>query len=124
MMAALTGIAEGNGIIDPKRVLEQFEGDLDLLQEVIELFLRDCPIRLREMRDAIASGDHPTLLRAAHSVKGSAAIFSATSAVNVALRLETMVREGDLCGVEEAYAAVETELGRLTPVLAALAREC
>jgi HPt (histidine-containing phosphotransfer) domain-containing protein len=124
MMAVLESNQVSNGIIDPPRIMEQFEGDLDLLQEVIELFLRDCPIRLGEMRDAIASGDSATLLRAAHSVKGSAAIFSATAAVDAALRLENLARDGDLSQAQDAFVAVERELDRLTPALKALAQEC
>ena len=106
-----------DGVIDRAELFERFEGDTDLLREVIGLFLRDCPIRLGDMCAAIEREDSQALMRAAHSVKGSAGNFAAASVVEAALRLELMGRQGDLREAKKAYEALEAELARLIPAL-------
>ena len=49
--------------------------------------------------------------------------FSAHAAVEAALQLETMGREGDLTGAESACLALEGSIERLKPALAALGTE-
>ena len=59
--------------------------------------------------------------RAAHSLKGAVDNFVARAAYEAALRLETLGRNGNLAGAEEAYTELEKEMNRLLPVLANLA---
>jgi two-component system sensor histidine kinase/response regulator len=109
-------------VIDRAAILARFEGDAQLLQEVADLFLQDCPERMTHVREALARRDCPALQRAAHSLKGSASNFGATSTVQAALRIELLARAGDLAQAEEAYAALEQEATRLTWALAQLTR--
>jgi HPt (histidine-containing phosphotransfer) domain-containing protein len=123
MNTPTTPNAAVDGIIDRAEILERFEGDWDLVREVIGLFLEDCPHRLCAVRDALAAGDCDALQRAAHSLKGSVSNFSASDAVQAALRLEMIGRGGDLAEAVAASAALEREIARLTPVLAHLIAE-
>ncbi len=102
-------------------LLDRFEGDAELLREVVGLFLNDCPARLSDVRDAVGQRDSATLARAAHSLKGSAANFAADLAVAAARRLEHMGRAGDWTEVDQALTALETEIENLTSALQAFA---
>lgn len=106
-----------DAVIDRAAVLERFEGDIELVREVAELFVADCPHRLDAMREALTAGDAEALQRAAHSLRGSVSNFSAADAVEAAGRLETIGREGDLTNAPAACAALEREIARLVPVL-------
>jgi CheY-like chemotaxis protein/HPt (histidine-containing phosphotransfer) domain-containing protein len=110
-------------VLDKTAVLKRVGGDLELLQELLDLFLHDCPQQLAAIREAIAGPDSEALERAAHRIKGAVGTFGARAAVEAALRLETMGREGDLTQAEAAYAALEAGIQRLKPALAALVAE-
>jgi two-component system, sensor histidine kinase and response regulator len=57
-------------VFDRSAALLYVDGDGALLQAMAEAFLADYPPRLAEIQAAIAIGDGPALMRAAHSLKG------------------------------------------------------
>ena len=80
-------------ILDRKTLWERVDGDADLLREIIELFLADCPERLLELHEALALQDGPALARAAHRFKGALGNISANSALTAVQRVETVARD-------------------------------
>src|SRR5262249_13417312 len=108
-----------NGFLDMQAALAYTGGDVELLREMIGIFLDACPGLLRELRDASAARDAARLKRAAHTLKGSVGYFSAPSVVVAAQALERMGRDNDLTGVEQACQKMEAEMERLRPALAA-----
>jgi CheY-like chemotaxis protein/HPt (histidine-containing phosphotransfer) domain-containing protein len=111
--------AEG---FDWKEALAAVAGDRQLLAELAELFLGECPGWMREIETAISAGDPVRLRSAAHTLKGGLGPFAAHAAFDAAFRLETMGRKGDLTGAAEALAVLTGEVVRLQPALAALMR--
>lgn len=99
------------------------DGDLALLRRLINLFLGDCSVRMREIRAAIAGEDSRRLMEAAHSFKGGVGLFGVGPVVEAAKRLETMGREGDLTHAAQTLAALEDALARLTPALVRFTKE-
>jgi two-component system sensor histidine kinase/response regulator len=110
-------------ILDKAALLARVDGDKQLLAQIIEIFLEECPKQVREIRDAVAARDAPSLARLAHKLKGSVGNFAAQRAFEAALRLETICRKGDLSYVEEVSAQLEAEIGRLQPALRELGQE-
>jgi CheY-like chemotaxis protein len=102
--------------------LAEVEDDRELVRELAAVFLGECPKWLAEIRSALACGDAPRLQLTAHTLKGSLTIFAAKTAAAAALRLEALGRAGDLHAARKALAALEEELARLQPILAAIAR--
>ena len=51
--------------------LDRFDGEEQLLEEVIELFASDVPHRMAELRTSLEQGDPKRLQIAAHSLKGA-----------------------------------------------------
>jgi len=112
-----------NEVFDHRAALARVDDDVELLAEIVGLFLGDCPRLLSEIQEAIRRGDRQDLERAAHTLKGSVANFGAKAAYAAALRLEQIGCEGDLMHAEEAYAALGHEVERLKPLLAALGEQ-
>jgi HPt (histidine-containing phosphotransfer) domain-containing protein len=106
---------------DWEAALERVAGDRDLLSELVRLFLRECPGWLAELRRALAAGDAVVVKRVAHNLKSCLGNFGARAAFERALRVETIGRDGNLAGADEACRALEQSLERLRPALAAFA---
>jgi CheY-like chemotaxis protein len=109
--------------IDKAMLIKNTDGDMELLREIIKVFLDSFPKRLSEIGDAIAQGDGETLCRCAHSLKGSVGNFSKGRSFEAAKKLERLGWEKDLASAPEALAELETALGRLQRDLEALLSE-
>ena len=107
-------------IFDRTLALSRVGGDAELLKEIALLFLEDYPQSLRELREAIETGDAKRVERAAHGLKGSVSNFGARTAVEAAYRIETMGRAQQLTSVEPALRMLERALAALRPNLEAL----
>jgi two-component system sensor histidine kinase/response regulator len=114
---------KGDPVIDQAGLLEQFEGDRDLINEIAQLFCEEGPNRLAAMRRALAQGDAPALVLAAHSLKGSATNFCARGAAAVARDLEILARGGDLSAAPALCDQLALEIGKLMEALACLRRK-
>jgi signal transduction histidine kinase/HPt (histidine-containing phosphotransfer) domain-containing protein len=110
------------GAIDRRAVLAHLDGDTDLLREIVDLFLEECPRLLDEAEDGLVFGDLKRVERAAHSLKGSASNFYARRLVELALRLETSARSGDSHQAAETLELLGGELQRVKPALEDLRR--
>jgi HPt (histidine-containing phosphotransfer) domain-containing protein len=106
--------------LDESIALSRVGGDVELLREVVGLFLEDYPQSLEMIRDAVARGDHSGLERHAHSLKGSVSTFGAQEAFDAALELEKQGRTGDLTSAQDGFNRLEQALAALRPDLEAL----
>ena len=107
------------GVFDINAALDRVEGDHELLLELIELFFEQSPTLMREIEDAISSGDNTALSNSAHSLKGSAGNFAAQAAYDASFAIENLARDENLDTVQEKFAALEREVLTLTSALAA-----
>jgi HPt (histidine-containing phosphotransfer) domain-containing protein len=98
--------------IDP-RALENLrdvlDGDPDLLNELIDLFLSDAPALMQSLYDAVARRDAESLTQTAHSLKGSASNLGARGMAAVCANLERRGRAGSLSGAESACRILKKE---------------
>jgi two-component system, sensor histidine kinase and response regulator len=104
---------------DERRALELMDGDRRLLADIVRLFLRDWPARLRLVRRAIARRDGKALHAAAHALKGSAASFGGDGVAAAARALETLGHDGALESADSVCARLETEFDLLRATLKA-----
>jgi CheY-like chemotaxis protein len=111
------GTAEEKETLDRDQILEQTGGSDETLKEIVELFGAESAKLMTRIRDAITNGDASELQRAAHTLKGSIRIFGAERPATAALRLETMGRDEDLVGAEEAWRVLVKEIEQLKPML-------
>jgi signal transduction histidine kinase/CheY-like chemotaxis protein len=106
-----------DAVFDRKQALARVEGDMELMREIIGLFLDEYGNLMEEIRDSIKAGDAKKLERAAHTLKGMVGNFGAERAQKAALKLEKIGREGGLDGAEEAFHELEREVERLKKAL-------
>ena len=106
--------------LDAEALLRSLNGDLTMLREVAELFLDRSPRALEGIRRAIAADDARALEYEAHAYKGSAGVLFAGPTLEAVEALERIGRDGNLALAEQACAALERELSRLSPALASL----
>jgi CheY-like chemotaxis protein len=105
------------GPVDWKAVLRGVDGDLELLERVIDATLEEGPALLADLRRRAGSGDAAGLHRAAHKLEGTLRTIHDEELIARAEEIEMRARRGDLDCVEER---VEDLAGRLEPVFAAL----
>jgi HPt (histidine-containing phosphotransfer) domain-containing protein len=106
--------------IDRTALFERLDGNTDLLRELIELFSRQGPLLLTEIRNAIASGDGARAEMAAHSLKGALANLGADRAAEVAFHLERLARASDLSTASATRSVLEREVAHVQQSLAVL----
>ncbi len=98
-------------VIDREDLMERIGGDLELLEELLELFDEDYPELLNEIRQAILQQNGEQLKRAAHTLKGAVGNFAAIKAHQLALALEKKGEAGDFTNtpelVEQLTAAIQ-----------------
>jgi PAS domain S-box-containing protein len=79
-------------IWDRKSALDRVLNNESLLNRLIDLFCQDQPIRMREIRAAINTGDLIVLTNTTHTLKGVAGNLSANQLQNVAYKMEQAAR--------------------------------
>jgi CheY-like chemotaxis protein/HPt (histidine-containing phosphotransfer) domain-containing protein len=106
--------------LDESLALSRVGGDVELLREVIDLFLDDYPSTFEKIKTAVAASDASALEQHAHSLKGSVSTFGASRAFEAAFELEKLGRTGDLGGAQEGLLQLEQALNALRPELESL----
>ena len=109
--------------IDEAELLSRFNGDQNLLRELIAVYLEVSPGLLRDLNEAVSRRNSQAVERAAHLLKGTVANFAAEAVADLALKLECMGRNGDWGQVDETRAALETAVVQLAAALKAFDRE-
>ena len=108
---------EDSKLVDWDEALERVAGDEETLVELVEIFLEQWPQMMDEIEQGVARADHTTLRRAAHTLKGSAAIFGAERVTSVSETLSDMGKKQQLDGADEALRKLQDEMDRLVPEL-------
>jgi CheY-like chemotaxis protein len=117
---ATTGKHREQEPIDTASALARVGGNVELLREMMALFLDELPGLLTSLREAVTAEDAKAVERAAHKLKGSVGNFSAHPAFEALLELEILGRDGNLSKAEPVYADLEKELQRLKSAMANL----
>ncbi|MDD5390972.1 MAG: response regulator [Gallionellaceae bacterium] len=101
----------GLPIYDRGDALSRIADDEELLATLIEMFVADAPNYVNEIDTALQAADWLLLTRAAHTLKGVLATFSARRGEACARALETAAKAGNAaeCGKQAAQARIEVE---------------
>jgi two-component system sensor histidine kinase/response regulator len=103
---------------DPEEALSRIGGDLDLLKEMIDIFISCSGEDLMELEKAMDSGDRDLIRRNAHRIKGSIGNFGLNEAYNAAYALEMCAKEG----VEDLQVRYEDLRARMFKLTSSLMR--
>jgi CheY-like chemotaxis protein len=108
--------------VDSSAALEAVGGDEELLKDIVDECLRECPALMEQLRQAIDDRDAARAHRMAHTLKGNMRIFQARPAADLALQIEAMAGEGSLEGVAAIFSQLQEAVIQLKPMIAALGK--
>lgn len=91
-------------IFDEQKLLQRLEGDVEFMQELIEIFIHNAPQKISEIESALGSGDMHALAMEGHSLKGAAASVEAVEIVALAAQLQN---EGERMDISTAATIVK-----------------
>jgi two-component system sensor histidine kinase/response regulator len=92
-------------------------GDDELMTNVIRVFLKDLPVRLAAINDAVTGRNADALRVAAHALKGAAANLSAVGLFEAARVLERLGAESRTDAAEAAWRHLSVEAANVVDVL-------
>jgi two-component system sensor histidine kinase/response regulator len=107
-------------IYDREALIDRVDGDIEFLQETIEILEEEQPQMIAYILHAIEAGDADALVSAAHTYKGMVSNFCAVGAADAATQLEAIGRAGSVNGASELASRLESEGERLLKALAEL----
>ena len=94
------------------------------LQELLEIWLRQSQILLKEIRTSLLNRDSAMLRQAAHTLKGSLQILCAENAAKVALGLEYAGRDQRVDDGAALLVELESELDQIRPKIEEFLKKC
>lgn len=106
-------MAEHTVIWDKAKALALTGGDIDFLGEITSLFLQRLPLMVSDLTAAIAERDPEAVQMAAHTLKSSAANFSASATVTAAGAIELMSRQRDLSNLDDSWINLREKITQL-----------
>ncbi len=90
-------------VIDETRLLEEFGGDQEILNELRDLFLEHVPPLYADMEQACADGDKDAFAISVHSLKGACATYGAPRLASICKEMEGWARGGDMESVKASF---------------------
>jgi len=118
--ASATAVRAATGelpILDRAAMLETVENDLELLHQLIEIFLAESSALLAQLRAALRERKREPAERTAHTLKGSVSNFGARRAAAAARAIEDEARENRLDEAERLLPALESEIAQVCQAL-------
>jgi len=100
-----------------EKLLEELDGDEDLLERMAELYGSNTPRLVEGVRDAVRRGDPSEVAAGAHGLLSTLGAFGATAAYRLASRLEEFGRREDLTSADELFEELEREIDRVSAAI-------
>lgn len=100
--------------LDFDTAVKEFDGDKELLVEVLNGFLENVGIQISTLHQALTDRKAEIVMREAHSIKGGAANLTANKLSNAALKLEEVGRSNSLENGFTILKELETQYNQLS----------
>src|SRR5208283_5013132 len=97
-------------VLDEALLVSHVDSDPQLLRDLVDMFLEECPRLVDEIRVALDRKDAKGVQRGAHSLRGSTSNLAAQMASEAARKLERVAQAGDLLHAESVLQELEREL--------------
>ncbi len=115
-MGAASGSGDA-GRIDWSHLMEQFDGDLVIVCDIVDAYAIETKQNLEQIPDRLAKGEAAEVRRQAHTLGGTLRMFGLTEAEAVARELESLAASGSLDGAQSLVDRLIAEAERLLPEL-------
>ena len=103
-------------VLDLNTAMTNMDGDVELLQEIMEIFLETADEQLQSIENCILIQDVNQVAVQAHGMKGGASNFCAGKFVAAALRLEHLAKAGSLDGANDLLQDMRTNFHEVKEV--------
>ena len=110
--------APGVPLFDLAELLRNLDGDEEFAQSILQDALREIPKSVLSLREECAGGDTGEICLQSHTIKGMAAYLCTPGLREIALKMETAAKAGDLEAARELLPEME-RLSRMTVELIA-----
>ncbi len=100
-------------LFDRTAFLERINGNVDLMQRVIKVYIEKTPEQLQELKEALRDGDAARIRLLGHAVKGASANIEAPLLKETAYKIECAGKSADLSEVEPLISSFEEIFSRL-----------
>lgn len=110
-------------IIDRRDLMNRVDGDLTLLNLLIDIFINKHPMILERIQEAIDSKNSQKLMQSSHILKSMISNFSAKSAEEAASVMEEQGRIENFDQIENNFNRLLNELSEMLDALAELKQE-
>ena len=104
--------------VDIEAYVKRMGGNRDIAEKIIRGFIQQIPVQLRNIEEAIKSGDIETVGREAHSIKGGALNVFANDMMLAAKELEIQARSGGPGDALQLLEKIRAEYERLVEFIA------
>jgi HPt (histidine-containing phosphotransfer) domain-containing protein len=104
-------------ILDRDVMLATVEQDLELLRELVEIFLAEAPGLLAQIRAGIREGKAERAERGAHTLKSAVGNFGGQRASQAARAIEVEARENRLDRAQNLLPTLEAEIASVSQAL-------
>jgi len=109
-----------DGVMNLAEAMGNLDGDAELLQEIVTIFMQTGPAQLTSLAGAIEAGAVRDVAIQAHGMKGGASNFCARKFVASALKLEQLAKGGTLEGAAGLLAAMREAFAELEELVAVI----
>jgi CheY-like chemotaxis protein len=109
--------AAGDRTFDRRALLDRVAGDEELMEDVIRLFLDNCPQQLAAIRAAVEQRNPELVRTTAHALKGAAGNLGGNGLFEAASILERVGAESRLDAAEAAWRRLSAEAANLADAL-------
>lgn len=99
--------------IDREKMLNHFDGDIDLLQTIYQEFLNDYPGVIKSIEASINAQDSCCLRDSVHTLLGTISIFASVQAYNTTKELGVMAKKNDFNSAKNIYERLKVEIEQL-----------
>ncbi len=104
-------------VLDFSGTLDRLDGDVELVQELFNMFVREIPARIKDFRQAITDDDMGRMEKLIHSFKGVAGNLGATKVAEIALQIEKEMQKNNRERVVELLPSLEEAVFQVRKIL-------
>ena len=103
-------------MIDIEALADALDFDVEDMAVLLELFIESAQVSLANIEDAIDAHDMPTIMSAAHAIKGSAANLMLADIQDIARDMELAAKEGRKINYLSLYSQLDEKIEALSEV--------
>ncbi|MEZ6132966.1 MAG: PAS domain S-box protein [Planctomycetaceae bacterium] len=102
------------GLVDWTTALETTDGDRELLKVVVTCLLEEWPTLITALDRGLADEDQDAMIRAAHTLGGTARTLNARKLIDMAKRVERLVQSDSLIQIAPLLNSIRQQMDQIT----------